>query len=164
MVASVERSDCPGDRATETETDADRVELAEPFGRYEEHGHADEPGNEPADDEAARPTAGDHRVEDVEPDRHGGDHDRGDAGWDEQLREDDTAVSAEQQQRPDHRSGPPLRPLGRSQDVRRPSRAWANRMPSMISPAVAKRTPAARSGGIVSIITAIAKYVEPHRM
>ena len=34
----------------------------------------------------------------------------------------------------------------------------------MISPAVANRTPAARSGGIVSIITAIAKYVEPHRM
>ena len=59
MVSSVERPDRPGDRATEHETDAERVELAEPLDRDESTATPTMPGDEPADDEGARPLAGD---------------------------------------------------------------------------------------------------------
>ena len=132
--------------------------CADTLDRDEQDGDADEAGDEAADDEAARPLAGDDGVEEREPDRHRRDDDRGDPGRDEQLGEHDAAVAAEQQQRPDDRGRPPVRRARPLPGARRPrSRAWANSPPSMISPAVPNRTPAARSGGIVSIITAIAK-------
>ena len=78
-------------------------------------------GDEAADDEAARPLPRESGIEQRQPDRHGGDEDRGDPGGNEQLAEHYAAVAAEQEQRADDGGRTPIaqRVVARGRRARR---------------------------------------------
>ena len=115
------------------------------------------PADQSADHQPARPAPGEDGVEQGQPDRHRGDEHRSDARRDVQLREHDAAVAAEEEQRADDERRPPVR-AGRSLDRLRAAsdaRVGDERAEHEQSGGGDTRTPAASSGGRVSIIIAM---------